>query len=290
MEKRMIIPAIVVCAFIILSFLVIILTLGAKLPSVGQIATSSEHDRYIEVDGYKLRYRINDIEKPPIVMLHGFGGNLSEWDKLAGMVTCAKAISLDLIGFGLSEKPLIDYNLETQRKHLLGFLDAMDIPKAVLVGSSMGSSIALYTAARSPERVAGLVVFAPSAYPGSMRHAWPGDIFYKPGFPNRMLRAIVGMKLFRVLFPMSLGRQAMDITASYNHAFANLLPSIHQPVLLVWSRGDTRVPFTYSERYKELLQNVRFIEAPQNTGHGAASNPTPEILDGLCELVAKARF
>jgi len=289
MGKNVIIIVTLVVILMTFSFL-LILVLGLLLPSAEGIAVLPDRDRYIQVIDCKLRYRTTDLDKPPIVMLHGFGGNLSDWEKIAGRVKCAKTVSLDLVGFGLSEKPSMDYGIETQRHYLLAFLDAMNIEKAVLVGTSMGASIALWTAAKSPERVAGLVVFAPSAYPDSMRHAWPGDIFYKPGFPNRMLRAIVGMKIFRALFPKSLGLQAIDITASYNHEFVDLLSSIQQPVLLIWSRGDKRVPFPYSERYKELLRNVVFIEAPKNLGHRAASNPTPEIHDGICTLVAKARF
>lgn len=289
MGKNVIIIVTLVGILISFSFLLILL-LGLMLPSVDKITVSPDRDRYIEVIGCKLRYRTTDLDKPPIVMLHGFGGNLSDWEIIAEKVKCAKTVSLDLVGFGLSEKPPMDYSIETQRNYLLAFLDAMNIEKAVLVGSSMGASIALWTAAKSPERVAGLVVFAPSAYPDSMRHAWPGDIFYKPGFPNRILRAIVGMQIFRTLFPKSLGLQAIDITASYNHEFVNLLSAIQQPVLLIWSHGDKRVPFTYSEQYKKLLRNVEFIEAPKKLGHRAASNPTPEIQDGICTLVAKARF
>ena len=216
----MIIAAIGAGAFILVSFLCI-LALGVVMPSVKQITSSPEQDRYAHVDGYRLRYRTTNLAKPPIVMLHGFANDLSTWEKLSSTITCANAISLDLIGFGLSDKPAINYNFESHRKYLLAFLDALHIQKTVLVGTSMGASIALYTAAKSPERVAGVVAFAPSGYPDSMRHAWPADYFYKPGAANRILRAIVGTKLFRALFPNSLGIQALDVANTYNVEYVN---------------------------------------------------------------------
>jgi pimeloyl-ACP methyl ester carboxylesterase len=263
-----------------------VIALGAVLPSVGDVRRD-EADRYILVRGSKIRYRAMDSAGPPVVMLHGFGGNLSEWEPLMEKLRGVRALALDLIGFGLSDKPPICYDLETQREYLLSFMDAMGIPKAVLVGSSMGSSVALWAAAKSPERVAGVIAFAPSAYPGSMRHAWPGDIFYRPGPFNRIVRTISGTALYGAFFPQSLGRQAMDVTASYNSAFTESLPGVRQPVLLIWSRGDTRVPFVYSDRYRELLPNAVFIEARPESGHDAAGDPTPEILDGIRDIIIR---
>ncbi len=274
---------IVACSLVAAVFAAVI-ALGAVLPSVGDVRRD-ETDRYILVRGSKIRYRATEGASLSVIMLHGFGGNLSEWDHLMEKLPGVRAFALDLIGFGLSEKPSLRYDLETQREYLLSFMDAMGIPKAVLAGSSMGSSIALWTAAKSPDRVIGVVAFAPSAYPGSMRHAWPGDIIYRPGPFNRIVRTISGTALYSALFPQSLGRQAMDVTASYTSAFTESLAGVKQPVLLIWSRGDTRVPFAYSDRYRELLPNAAFIEARPESGHDAAGDPTPEILDGIRDIL-----
>ena len=221
-------------------------------------------------------------------MLHGFGGNLAEWEPIARGMEFGKVISLDLVGFGLSGRPPIKYDLENQRKYLLEFMEKLNIRKAVLVGSSMGASIALWTASRSPERVAGLVLFAPSAFPGSMRHRWPGDWIYRPNALNRAVRVVVGTSLYDVLFPKSLACQALDITASYDDSFARGLQGIRSPLLLVWSRGDERVPFSYNRRYRELLPQAKFIEADPRVGHAAAGHPTPEILEGIREIASRA--
>ncbi len=277
----------VIVLVILLLSVAAFLSLGALLPANGTISRGAK-DLFIDVKGSKIRYRTSDNKGPPMILLHGFGGSLSEWGPLVNAVKCGMTISLDLIGFGLSDKPSITYDLETQRQYILGFMDSLGIEKTVLVGSSMGSSIALWTAAHSPERIGGLVVFAPSALPGSMRHRWPGNLFYRPNIMNRTARWFVASGLFNAIFPTSLGCQAIDITSSYNEAFTESLFAIHQPLLIVWSRGDRRVPFSYSEHYRELLPHALFIEAPPQAGHSALAFPTTEIIRGVCEIVARA--
>jgi pimeloyl-ACP methyl ester carboxylesterase len=282
--KATVIAAVIIIVAIVSAFL----APGLLLPVNGS-TVRGEQDRFLDVLGSRIRYRMVDHQGPTLIMLHGFGGDLSGWEPLISRIACARMISLDLIGFGLSDRPPIAYDLDTQRRYLVAFMDRMNIKNAVLVGTSMGASIALWTAARSPERVAGLVLFAPSAYPGSMRHRWPGDLIYRPGVLNRAMRVVAGSPLYDLLFPRSLGRQALDVTASYTGAFTEGLNAVHQPLLLVWSRGDKRVPFSYTGRYRELLPQAQFIEAPREAGHGAAGRPTSEIVDGVCRIAAQSR-
>jgi pimeloyl-ACP methyl ester carboxylesterase len=283
--KTTVTASVIILLAIVATFLVPGLLLPKDQPTV-----SGEQDHFLDVLGSRIHFRMVDHQGPTLIMLHGFGGNLSGWDPLTGRIDCASMISLDLIGFGLSDRPAITYDLDTQRKYLIAFMDRMNITKAVLVGSSMGASLAIWTAACSPERVAGLVLFAPSAYPGSIRHRWPGELIYRPGVLNSAMRAVAGSRLFDLLFPWSLGRQALDVTASYTGAFTAGLNAVHQPLLLIWSRGDQRVPFSYSGRYRELLPQAQFIEAPREAGHSAYGHPTREIVEGICNIAAQARY
>lgn len=262
---------------------------GGMLPK-NSSADRQGQDRFIDVLGSSIRYRVVENIGPTLIMLHGFGGDLTDWEPLSERICCAKIISMDLVGFGLSDRPDITYDLETQRKFLIAFMDKMKISQAFLIGSSMGASLALWTASRSPGRVAGLVLFAPSAYPGSMHHHWPGDLIYRPGLLNSSMRAIVGNKLYEAVFPKSLGRQALDATASYTGAFTSGLAVVKQPVLLIWSKGDKRVPFKYSDKFRSLLPQTHFIEAPEKSGHNAAEHPNSEIVEGIRRLLAQAEI
>lgn len=247
----------------------VILVMGLVFPSRGAVSKSAD-DMYVSVLGSSLRYVSSGSGGENIILLHGFAGSLESWKPVMKHLTCCRSIALDLIGFGDSSCPDITFDLETQRRYLLGFMDAMNIDRAVLVGSSMGASLAAWTAAHSPNRIQAIVLSAPSAYPGSLTYPWPFSLVYRPGNLNKMALKCVRTNLFQYLFPKSFARQALDITASYDDSFASALKKIGQPTLLIWSRGDRKVPFNYNLRYRELIQRTTFIEAPEEAGHGAA--------------------
>ena len=225
-------------------------------------------DLEVSVLGSKIRYRVHEGGDPVIILLHGFGGSLGGWEKVTPMLSDSQCIALDLVGFGGSDRPPLSYDIEIQRQHLIAFMDVLNIQQAVLVGFSMGASIAAWTGAKSKERVAGLILIAPSAYPGSLTYPWPLSWIYRPGLANRVASVVVDNPIFRWIFPSSLAPQAVGATNSYDLNFAEALEDIHQPTLLIWSRGDKKVPFKYHLAYKERIPNLEFLEIPASVGHG----------------------
>jgi pimeloyl-ACP methyl ester carboxylesterase len=225
-------------------------------------------DLEVSVLGSRIRYRVHEGGDPVIILLHGFGGSLGGWEKVTPMLSDSQCIALDLVGFGGSDRPPLSYDIEIQRQHLIAFMDVLNIQQAVLVGFSMGASIAAWTGAKSKERVAGLILIAPSAYPGSLTYPWPLSWIYRPGLANRVALVVVDNPIFRWIFPSSLAPQAVGATNSYDLNFAEALEDIHQPTLLIWSRGDKKVPFKYHLAYKERIPNLEFQEIPASVGHG----------------------
>lgn len=230
-------------------------------------------DKLVKVMNHKIRYRDSGGTGVPLIMLHSFGGNLGVWSHLAEELSDFRILRLDLIGFGGSDRPVIDYGLETQREYLLGFMDALKINRAVLVGSSMGGSISAWTAAKNRNRIGALVLFAPSGYPGSMWHRWPNRLFYRPGTLSRFGQLITRNRLFQRLFPHSLAYQAFGITSSYKDSYIRALSEISQPTLIFWSVEDRRVPFSFSEKYTETIDNSTLIIRSRDAGH------TPQLYD-----------
>jgi pimeloyl-ACP methyl ester carboxylesterase len=92
---------------------------------------------------------------PDLVMVHGITGNLAIWHlhivpALAEHLTCH---TYDLRGHGLSDTPPTGYSADAMATDLLGLLDALELERPVILGHSFGADIALYFAARYPERV-----------------------------------------------------------------------------------------------------------------------------------------
>jgi pimeloyl-ACP methyl ester carboxylesterase len=96
---------------------------------------------------------------PDVVMVHGITGNLAVWhvNLVPALSDRFRVLTYDLRGHGRTSVPPTGYSLDDMAGDLLELLDALDIERPVLVGHSYGADIALYTAARAPDRVARVV-------------------------------------------------------------------------------------------------------------------------------------
>jgi pimeloyl-ACP methyl ester carboxylesterase len=94
----------------------------------------------------------------PIVLLHCYSCSLHWWDELAPILaTRHRVIRIDLLGFGGSQKPATGYAIEDQAGLVAGALDQLDVQGAVVVGHSMGFSVAVALADRATQLVDRLV-------------------------------------------------------------------------------------------------------------------------------------
>ena len=96
--------------------------------------------------------------RPPIVLLHCFGCSLHWWDRMVPLLARRhRVIRIDLLGFGGSEKPKSGYSMEDQGRLVALALGKLRVQGAVVVGHSMGFSVATALAAESSELVDRLV-------------------------------------------------------------------------------------------------------------------------------------
>jgi len=121
-------------------------------------------DKYVDVSGYRLHYT-EAGSGPPIILLHGLGADLRTW-RLVTPVLARRfhVYALDQLGFGQSEKPQISYRVGTLVDSLNGFLAAVRIDKASVVGNSLGGWVAAMFAATHPERLDKLVLVDAAGY------------------------------------------------------------------------------------------------------------------------------
>lgn len=110
-------------------------------------------------NGYKINYvEMGDRKNPPIVLIHGFGASVYHWRyNIPNLAKDHHVFAIDMLGFGLSDKPIIDYSAELWRDQLLEFItsivqtsrgDAHQSP-CVVAGNSLGGFTALYAASSS---------------------------------------------------------------------------------------------------------------------------------------------
>ena len=122
----------------------------AALMVIGSSANAQERQpaaKDATVFGYKLHY-LEAGRGEPVILLHGTGGEGARWmPQIKGLSADFRVIALDQIGFGQSDKPLTTYHSGVFAEFLGGFLKAIGVPKATLIGQSMGANVALTLAA-----------------------------------------------------------------------------------------------------------------------------------------------
>lgn len=129
--------------------------------------------RMVEVDGARLHVvELGPADAPPIVMLHGASSNLEVMRPLAErLAQDHRVILMDRPGHGWSTREhFSDSTPAPQARMISQALGRLGIGKAIVVAHSWSGALALRIALDHPERVAGLVMLAPVAYP------WPGGV------------------------------------------------------------------------------------------------------------------
>jgi len=96
---------------------------------------------------------------PAVVLLHGTSASHAVWEPVGDILANhATVIALDQRGHGRSDKPELGYTGVDFASDIVAVIDALGIKRAVVAGHSLGGRNAWVTAARHPERVAGVVV------------------------------------------------------------------------------------------------------------------------------------
>jgi len=132
------------------------------------------------------KVKINDLEMYyevhgngfPIILISGYSGSSEGWDVLVPRVSELskhyKVITLDNRGTGRSSVPEGDYSIKTMGDDVAGLLDSIKIPRAHILGLSMGGMIAQELAINHPKKVKGLVLTCTTPG-GSAFDAIPGQ-------------------------------------------------------------------------------------------------------------------
>jgi pimeloyl-ACP methyl ester carboxylesterase len=108
---------------------------------------------------YYVRAGERQSQHPPLLLVHGFGASTDHWRKnITGLCQDFEVFAIDLLGFGRSAKPKLQYSGDLWRDQLNDFISEVIGQKAVLAGNSLGGYACLCVAAQHPDSVAGLVL------------------------------------------------------------------------------------------------------------------------------------
>jgi len=245
---------------------------------------------YRTVAGLRLRLRDTGPKNgPALILLHGFGASLDTWEPWAIALSARyRVIRLDLPGFGLTgPDPTGDYSDDRTLAVIAGLMDQLGVPRAALIGNSLGGRFAWQFSARYPARVTRLVLISPDGF------ASPGFDYGKAPEVPLMLEAMpwVGPRsLVRAnLAPAYANEQALTEETLTRYRDMLLAPgvrraildrtrqtvltdpsqrlkSITAPTLILWGEQDAMIPISNAADYVRLMPHATLVRLP-GLGH-----------------------
>lgn len=185
--------------------IVIVLVVGLILAAsvtLGRSAYEVESARdteYLDLEGNWVRYNVMG-GGPPVVLVHGWLSSSRVWEGLAGRLAQRFTVyTLDLPGFGESDKPLSGYGVRYGSRLLYAFCAHFGLTRASVIGHDIGGDMAVKLAADHPDVVGRLVLVSTPANEEQIDLPTPlwlatlpvvGPLFYGLGRALRPLRAM----------------------------------------------------------------------------------------------------
>ena len=270
--------------------------------------------------GHQIQYTVQGSGLP-VILIHGFGASIGHWRQNIPVLSAAgyRVFALDLLGFGDSDKPGLDYSLDLWESLLKDFWTEQVQQPTVFVGNSIGGLLTLMMLANHPEIASGGVLLnsagglnlRPDEVPLPLRlimaafrklasSQLTGPIVFnqirKKHRIRGSLRQVYGNQkaitdeLVEMLYRPSCDPGAQKVFASILAAPAGprpnqLLPRIQQPLLVIWGETDPWATIETAAIYQKLSKDpkgqpsVKFQSIPE-TGH-CPHDERPEVVNPL---------
>jgi pimeloyl-ACP methyl ester carboxylesterase len=219
---------------------------------------------------------------PPVLLVHGSGPGVTayaNWRLTIPRLAEAglSVLAPDMVGFGFTERPEgIRYGLDSWVGQLVGFLDALGLEKASIVGNSFGGALALRLAARHPDRVERLVLMGAAGVPFELTPGLDAVWGYQPSVPAmRALLDIFAHDRTLVNDELAQVRYEASIQPGFQESFARMFPAPRQrwvdamvtpdeelaalahPTLVVHGREDQVIPLENSLHLMRTIPDCR---------------------------------
>ncbi len=251
-------------------------------------------DRFVEVSGVRVHYQFAGSGRP-LLLLHGLVGSGRNWRQNIGFLSrYASVFAVDLFNMGESQRvPGLDASLEATADRIVALMDVLGLPAADIAAHSHGGAIAMMLAARHPDRVRKLILFAPAnPFCDAGRHlirfynTRAGAWFARriPLLPT-MLHATALARMYGnpalvaegtletftegMLIPGTIDHVLRIVAGWYDdmRELRSALTSLaEKPALFIWGDRDRAVTLPSGERLRQLMPMSKLMVIP-GVGH-----------------------
>jgi pimeloyl-ACP methyl ester carboxylesterase len=256
--------------------------------------------RFLNMDGVRVHYR-DEGSGPPLVLIHANFASLLSWDDaVESLKNTHRVLRFDMTGHGLTgPDPSGDYSLERTVELTSRFVDALQLGRFSIGGTSLGGTVALHYTAAHPERVERLVLLSPGSLEGrSMQRTGrtvpkAADIlkYIAPraldefmltsrfGDPSRVTDKLID-QWYEMWMREGQRTAILARLRSYSSAdIVNVTAAVRVPTLILWGEKNPQAPVEQAAELRQMLGNapgVTIITYP-GIGHMAAEEAGPAI-------------
>lgn len=249
------------------------------------MSKQSNLQKFTNVNGSVIRY----LEDGPsdcktLILLHGIGASAERWSRVIPTLSRDyRVIAPDIIGFGYSDKPVVEYTMDFFIDFFESFLDNLGISEASIIGSSLGGHIATEFAIRFPHMVEKLVLVSPA---GMMRKSTPTldryimaalypeyqrvyEVFSEMVYDSNTINQETLMDFVNRMNLPNAKYAFMSTLSGIRYAprLTGRLSNITAPTLLMWGENDTTIPLAeYAHQYNEI-PNMEELVVIKKCGH-----------------------
>jgi len=255
-----------------------------------------ENSAFIDVDGIRIHFQeFGNRKNPTLLLIHGYTASTAVWKTVAPVFAenGFHVVSLDLVGFGYSEKPSwFDYTIVSQARMVSRFMDRLGIGRATVVGSSYGGAVAATLALDYPERLEKLIFVNTVSNDAVLKHpllrlaqvpgvgeviaAFAADsrLMVRHRLQNTLAPAnhdlITEERISNILRPLSAADAHNSVLMTARRWDANRIEDdahlINHPTLIIWGDKDLVIPISFGRKLHDAILHSRMIVF-KNCGH-----------------------
>lgn len=97
--------------------------------------------RFVKLEDLSIHYKVHGKGSNNIIFVHGWGCDINVWSHQFGAISNTRSVFIDLPGYGLSDKPKVNYTQDFFAKAVYAVLQELEIKDPILIGHSLGHPV-----------------------------------------------------------------------------------------------------------------------------------------------------